>query len=273
MKKKQKYNPTFAKKVTVFFGYGIFALILVGALVSTVVPLGGILFNPAVKHFNVAMMLVAFASAAILPSLISYILGDRATRGKDKLAHHYNGVLFGIGAYWLSMFITGYFWIVFEPLKELFPGYEVLVMNILPIIALLLVMTFVAIAYARTQKTKDSVMEHRSYQVVLIGVFIASLIGIIAQQLFIPSTVGLIAALFVVVPVSMVAISYKCVARTQPTRSARLTAAVAAVTLAFIAATVSGQLISYLTYNTFAAIVFGAGVWVAYLYLVSRRSK
>jgi len=273
MKKTQKNNSLVFKKVTIIFGYSIFALILVGAIVSTIVPLGGLLFNPVVKHFNVAMMLISFASAAILPSLLSYILGDRATHSKNKLTHHYNGVLFGIAAYWLASFITGYFWIFFGPLSGMFPGFEVIVVNILPIVALLIVMTFVAVSYARNQKNKDSVMEHRPYQVVLIGVFIASLIAIIAGQFFDPSTIGLIATLFVIVPVGMVAISYKAVAHTQATRSARLTAAVVAVTIGFIAATVTGQIISYLTYNTFAAILIGAGTWIAYLFLVSRRRK
>ena len=275
-KKITKKPPQTHKKITVAFGYGLFALILLGTITSTIIPYTTLLMNPMVRHFNVAMFLVAFVAAAVLPALISYIIGDRATHKKNKLAHHYNGVLFGIGGYWLSMsLVSSYASLVYEPLRQQFPEYAVLIVNGLPIVALLIIMLVVALTYVSRQKKKDSVIEHLPYQLVLIGIFVAHFVSLLASIFSQPNEFAVWSLVYVFVFVAMIAISYKFVAKLHPTRLARLTAAIIAVSIAFIASVIAGQIVSFATYNVLTMLVpLGIGVvtWIGYLLLMARKA-
>lgn len=271
-KKIQKTSQTH-KKITVAFGYGLFALIIISTITSTVIPYTMLLMNPTVKHFNVAIFLVAFLAAAILPVLVSYIFGDRATHAKNKLAHHYNGVLFGIAGYWLSMsLISSFLTFIYTDLQSVFPELAVLIFNGVPILALLIVMLIVAITYALHQKKKDSVLQHAPYQVILIGVFTLHIVILLVSLFMQPNEYAVWSLVYIFVFLAMIAISYKCVAKLHSSRVTRLSAAVIAVSIPYVISIVASQFITYIEYSLFVPLGIGILAWIVYLFLMVRKA-
>ena len=220
-------------------------------------------------------MIIAFAIAVILPALVSYLIGDKVTHAKNRLLHHYNGILFGIAAYWVSQFFN---WVGFNYLFGIseapFPT-PLAFTNVMPVIATIILMTFVAISYAKKQKSTTSVLQHRPYQIVLvaavIGAFVAPYIsgGVDVNYLAIS-----IAAL--AVPIIITAIAYKALAKHQPTRLARLSDAIIAMSMGWIATWLASSFISFiqLPYQIagILAYVIGLTVFVIYLYTRNRKS-
>jgi len=273
MKKKNKQaNLSSQRNVTVFFGYSLFVLTLVAVTVSTVIPLGNLFFSPSVRHFNVALTLASFVAAAILPPLVSYILGDRSTHNKNKVSHHFNGVLFGIASYWLSLLSGLMGSMTISLVRDNFAEPWATVINGWPILAIILVMAVVATTYAHSRKDKGSVLQHVPYQIVLIAGMVSTFVYLSTGQYYMQDFAWLVSARYIVVPTAMIAISYKSLAKAQPSRLSRLTFAVVAVSIGFIAMTTAGQFISYLTTNELVPMFVGVIVWLVYLRLVSRTS-
>lgn len=253
------------QKTTIVFGYNLFVLAIIGITVSTVIPFSKDFFDPSVRYLNVAMVLVSLVAGAVLPILLAYILGDRATRTKNTAMHHFNGILFAIAAYWLSVFFgfvqTG----APAPSND---TYATLI-NSWPILATALVMTIVALRYAY-DTGKKSVIEQPLYQVVLFGGFIATFSYLIANQYFSPATLPVILLMYVVIPCAMIGVSYHVIKRRHALKSARLTAATIAVSVGFIAATYVGQVVSVTNSALLIPIIVGFFAWLAYLVVIRR---
>ena len=116
---KSKQNLNKKNNTTVVFGYGLFALIVLGALLWTVIPLSNALFYPTSRHFNIIMLMISFVASAVLPAIVSYKVGDRATHTKNKGLHHYNGVLFGVAAFWLATVFSYVAWAPLASISEI----------------------------------------------------------------------------------------------------------------------------------------------------------
>ena len=160
--KKNKQSDKF-KKITIIFGYSLFALLVLATTISTIIPFGSMLLNPTVRHLNVAVLLVSLVAGAILPPLVSYLIGDRATHSKSKLDHHFNGVLFGIASYWLSTF---FFFIASDVISNIRSAFsEPLATAIVswPILPTLIILTAVAFGYVKSKKKVVSVLEYKPY--------------------------------------------------------------------------------------------------------------
>lgn len=258
------------KKVTVAFGYSLFALTVAAVVLSTVVPYVSMLLNPLVRHLNVVLILVTFVSAAILPPLLSYLIGDRSTHNKNKTLHHYNGILFAVSAYWLITLFSFYASGVISGIwASITWDYNLVLVNALPIIATLVILAVVATIYSRHQKAGSSVITSAAYQVVLIGGFAALLVSSIVQLFSTESAYIVWALLTVLIPLVLATVSYAAI-RDQPSRRSRLTAAVVAVTMGYVAVSVASQLSSYISFNTLIPIVIGIVVWATYLRLSTR---
>src|SRR5680860_1153970 len=154
-------------KTTTAFGYSLFIINLIAVAISSVT-FGAVLFEPNVNRFNVAILLIFIVSHLILPTLVSYIVGDKAARAKNKLLHHYNGVLFGLAAYWFSMLFSNLGSIVPNPVNENTPFILARIISAWPILATIVVMTFVAIIYNRKPKNNNTMLQYLPYQIVLI---------------------------------------------------------------------------------------------------------
>ena len=147
-------------------GYILFGLLVVATLLSTTIPFGRILFDPRSLHLNVAVMMIALTVGAILPVLIGYLIGDHAVKGKSRLSHHFNGVLFGLLAYWLIMLS------VFIPIpNELVRDFNTrtIVVNLVPSICIAIVTIVLAIAHVRSRQAKQDVLDYKPFSVLLIA--------------------------------------------------------------------------------------------------------
>jgi hypothetical protein len=276
LKNKQKLNEQ--NSVTVAFGYGLFVLTSLSVVLWTIIPLGAVLFNPhpATRHFNVAVLLILFVAASILPALGSYILGDRATHLKNRALHHYNGVLFAIAAYWVASVFTFIGFSQFVPLGNLpIPLPSVIAVGV-PIILAIAVMTFIAITYAKQQKNKPSVLEHRPYQIVLVGSalwFFVSMAMSSSYSLNDTLWYGIVSLAY---PVVLTAASYRILAKHHSSRLASLTDAVVAMGFGSITLTLFYSFVSYLNLPNATTFIlsytFALVVWIAYLYLRNRKS-
>lgn len=270
MKKQNKQTDKF-KKITIFFGYVLFALLLVAVTISTIMPMGLLFFNPAARHFNVAVLLTSLVAGVILPPLISYLIGDRATHSKSKIDHHFNGVLFGIASYWLSMF---FFFIgsdvisdirskFAEPLATAIAGW--------PILATLAVVAIVAVGYVTSKKKQTSVLDYKPYLMVLFAGLMATFAYILLNQIYVANASWVISVLYVIIPAALVGASYKVLpVKNYTSTRARLAGAVVAVSIGYIASSIAGQLI-YLS-NMAISIAIGVATLVLYLVLI-RRSR
>lgn len=275
MSKQKAAADTSQRKITVFFGYTLFIAAIAAVIASTIIPWSTLLFSPGVRHLNVLSTLFAFVAAAIVPFLVAYIIGDKTTRSKNKLTHHYNGVLFGVMAYWLSLFFSSVGSYTIAPIRKAFPEFWVSsLVNSWPILATIIVIAIVAVAYhARKQKAGESVLQYRPYQLLLLLSFIAPF------TLTLPQLVDgqlLSSVLNIGVPAVFIGISYATLKKAQSSKRARLTHAIIAVTFGILTMQFVAQLIHDITYNTFttfALIAMGAAVWVLYLRLSVRFAK
>ncbi len=258
------------EKLTVWFGYGLFVVVVLGVITGTVVPWFHLLFEPQVLRLNVTLTLVAFVTTAILPALLSYILGDRATRRKDALTHHVNGVAFGVATYWLSL-LCGLSTGVTDSLRQALPYPFVLVASAWPILAIVGVMAIVAATYSSSKSRERSVLYHTPYQVVLLGgalaTFVTLFMGIDAAQV----DAWLAAVVYGCFVGLAVSISYWRLSAFQRTVMPRLTQSAIAVSIGIAVTTFVAQIIPFS--DTTAMIPTAAGIiaWVAFLVLATRR--
>ncbi|MDQ5982326.1 MAG: hypothetical protein QG549_323 [Patescibacteria group bacterium] len=162
MKKHKHINKI--KRTTILFGYVLFGLSLVSLTLYTVIPFGSLLFTPAVQHFNIAIILGSLVAGALLPTLLAYILGDKSTRTKSKLDHHFNGVLFAITAYWLSNLFVIVNSDFVRDIQNNFPLPIATIINAWPIFAVVLILAVTAIILSKNNNKRITLLELRPYR-------------------------------------------------------------------------------------------------------------
>ena len=262
------------RKITVIFGYSLFVLTVAALIISTVIPYTTILMNPVVLHFNVVMIMFSFVAAAIVPILVAYIIGDKAARNKDKLTHHFDGILLGALAYALSLVISGIGYPAIAASNVLPTPWPIVVASIWPVVATIVVTALVSIGYhSRTRKTGESVLNYKPYQLVL---FASLAIGVASSLFYAAQSLNPGVLLNLVVPFIFVAIGYTILKKSQPIKRVRLAFATIAAIFGYAAMLQTGQLFIYAGYDTVAMIVTtvaGLGVWAVYLMLMARTIK
>jgi hypothetical protein len=272
-KNKQTINNKY--NITVIFGYGLFALIVLSTVLWTVIPLSNSLFYPTSRHFNIIALIISFAAAAILPALASYIIGDRATHKKNKVLHHYNGVLFGVAAFWAATALSFVAWAPLASISQLPVPFSTMLASAVPILIAICVMTFVAITYAKKRKNTFSVLQHRPYQVVLIcSVLVLNISLLISGNYNVGVNIWDIIAPYIYL-VGLIVISYLALAKYHVTRSARLTDAFVAMSFSYITMTTISEYIAFLNLHWSVTLlwsyIIAIVVWVVYLYLRNRK--
>lgn len=270
----RQIGENYKRKATIVFGYSLFVAALLAVIVSTVIPWSMILLNPGSKHLSVIIILLSFVSASIVPFIVAYVIGDRTTRTKNKVTHHYNGVLFGVAAYWLSIFFSSIGSLA--PIIRTIPGiWVVAVVNAWPILATILVITVIAISYhARTQKAGESVLQYKPYQLLLVSSVVATLA--LTQQYLADGYQVIGGLLNIAIPAIFISISYLVLRKAYQSRLARLSTAIIAFSFGFTAMSFGGQIgsiVGYTVLTTLAAAIIGLAVWGLYLWLVVRLAK
>jgi hypothetical protein len=267
MKKQKQTNQL--KNVTIVFGYSLFAFSLLAITLSTVIPFGSIYFNPASRHLNVAILLISLVSSAVLPPLLSYIIGDQVTHAKNKANHHFNGVLFGIAAYWVALFFSFVMSETITKVRDSFAEPLATIINGWPIVATIVIMAIVAFSYAHHQKKNSTVLEYKPYQIILL----TSILGMFAYSLvlqhFYSDSNLVVSLLSILIPTVIVAVSYRLLGQYNPV-STRLTLSLVAMSIGYITVSVAAQLVTDPSPNISAPITMGVLSIVTYLLLIRR---
>lgn len=275
------------QKITIWYGYGLFVLLVLGVIISLVIPTLQLLIRPEVNHFNVTVFLISLAAGSLLPMLISYIIGDKASRVKDKTLHHYDGVLFGLLAYWLSLLFGTIGSYTVAPIREAISGVAMAaVFNAWPIIATVITVSIISYFYHRSKRA-GSVLLYKPYMLTFwLTAITVSVLGPLSSILYSYSDgqylwslawiVGIQVAGFALV----VALSYFAFHKKRLARKEKGMLAIVATTVGLIGLYVVTQLIPYpaeagdlmLTLSILGTVA-SIAIWVSYLVLLRRSTK
>ncbi len=261
------------QRITILFGYGFFAILLLIVLWQTVVPWAAMFLEPGVIKHNVALTVVALASVAVLPSLMAYIIGDRSTPKRlGARAHQYNGVMFGFAAYWLSLFLAMAGSGSINTFRLSLPQPWSIIAMAWPIVAIIAILAAVAIAYSRKKRPSTLIIDYRPFQLVFIGSIVATFVYVLSGQLYTFSTIGVITFIYVVLPLLVGLISYRFLDVIPETQMGRITLSGVALTVLFVAVTLTGQLLYEFNQNPVLPLIIGVFVWAAFLWTMSRKA-
>lgn len=265
-------------RATTIFGYSFFAVTVVTFIIGTLTPFASRLIafvGPETGRMFLISSIISFALAVILPALVSYTIADRATYSKNKALHHYNGVLFGFAAYWISMVIG---LMGFQSMFGLdySASFTVIFVNVLPVVLTIGFMVMLAVLYAKSD-SRTSVLYHRPFQVALIVSLIAYIVQLLSTQSAAPDAVVIAALLSLIMPVVPVFIAYILLKKQYATKLAGISAAIIGLHILWTGGTVlhSVAVLFMLDANISAAgAQIGAVVlWVLYLVLSVRFTK
>lgn len=266
-------------KITTRYGYLLFASLLAGVLIYSVIPIVGSMVGVAENQFNTFVYLVAMVAGVVLPVLFAYIIGNKATRAQDKTVRRYNGVLFGLLASWLAPLFNLLGVNVISATHSWLsaPAMNVLV-NAWPIIAT--VATLLVIAYFYKKQSKGEVLLYTPYLVTLwIAAGVTGFVLPLVSVLF-PNTLFAVSLFAALVFVAIVGISYGAVIGKRLTRKERAAHVIVATSVGFISFTIVSQLFPYeeggfslTSPSSIAIALISVSVWVSYLVLLRRSVK
>lgn len=275
------------QKITIWYGYGLFTLLILGVVVSLIIPTVQLLIRPGVNQFNATVFLISLVGGAVLPILISYLIGDKASRSKNKTLHHYNGVLFGLLAYWLSLFFGTIGSYTVAPIRDAISGVAMAaVFNAWPIIATVITVSIISYLYHRS-KHAGSALLYKPYVLTFWLTAIAvSVLGPLSSILYSYSDGQYLWSLAWIVGIQLagfalvVALSYFSFHKKRIARMEKGMLAIVATTVGLIALYVVTQLIPYpaeagdLMYTlSILGTVASIAMWVSYLVLLRRSVK
>ncbi len=276
-------------RVTIYFGYGLFLLSVIGALVA-VAPWFTIYKNVGYLDFgSVTLMIFAFIFSALVPPLAGYLVGDSATRNKSHLLHHYNGVLFGVLGVWLWIvfsFITSYVMWVWPTLimsQSDTHAFLYTLSQLAPGIVTAAVLIALGILYARSTRHQTPLIDYKPYRVMLIGAVSAMIVAIAISPLFgsdygsgiLTSIVtALIPTLLMVLTLSL--IGYWIIGKRGGTPVERIVKSLVALGFGVVAITALSQFLFHVEWQPMTqlyGVVIVAAVWLTYLFVLRRASR
>ncbi|MFZ1360782.1 MAG: hypothetical protein WAS27_02020 [Candidatus Saccharimonadales bacterium] len=262
------------EQTTIWFGYGLFVVVIVAVSVDTIIPWLHLLLSPSmgVRYLNDVTALVTFVATAILPALLSYLLGDRATRRNDRVMHHFNGVAFAVATYWLSLLCSFIGAPLTSALYQVLPYPYAMLTSVWPVAVIVGSMAVVAAMYSTSATArKRSVIYHTPYQVVLLGGMLATFmaifmsIGVGQVETWLATIVyGCLVALAVV-------IAYWRLRQLRGAILPRVTQAVIAVSLGLAMATFVAQITPFSNTTALLPTTIGLIIWIVYLAITTRR--
>ncbi len=248
-------------------GYVLFSLLIIATLLSTTIPFGILLFNPRVLHHNVAVITIALTVGSFLPVLIGYVIGDRSTKSKNRLSHHFNGVLFGLLAFQV---LTSPLLMVIP--ADLFAGdfnMRIIVFNVLPSVGVAIVTSILAIAHVRSRQAKHDILEYKPFPVLLIASMIVMPLWSLVNNI-ITNSVSVNSFMSLVIIIFLGLISYVSLRKTQLSKFNKVAWSSVSVSMVFVVTYASPQLVyaiaTYLNARPTMedqAIVSGIGVVLA----------
>ena len=232
----------------VFAGYMLFALLIISILLSTVIPFGRMLFTPHVIYFNVVLFTVSLTIGAILPVLIGYLIGNRSLKSSSKLTHHFNGILFGLLAYWIMTIVSMLISIRSDYLMQS-PTIGVIVINTVPSIIVALTTAILAVTHVRSHQARQDILQYTPYSMTLIVLTLAmplfwSLLDIVLDQTF-----SLYPLIQLAITLAIATVSYATLRSTHLGRYSKVVWSAVSVSIAYVLVFVLFQLVpSVITY-------------------------
>ncbi len=152
----------------VITGYVLFTLLVVGVFFSTTLPLGQVLFSPHPRHFNVALFMITLTAGSLLPAILGYSIGDHSTKAKEKIVHHFNGVLFGLLALWIMLILSTLLWLIPE-IPAIPPNTLLVITNMIPSIIVAVTAVFLTVAHIRSRQAKYDIIQYKPFGLSLIA--------------------------------------------------------------------------------------------------------
>lgn len=149
----------------VTIGYILYGTLVVSVILSTVLPWGQLLASPHVIRYNVILSLVALTVGALLPGVVGYFVGNETIKSKDKLSHHFNGILFGLLAYWVMTIISIFVSVPYDLPQNV----RMILTNLVPSLGVAVVSVPIAIAHVRGRQAKHDVIAYKPYGIALVG--------------------------------------------------------------------------------------------------------
>jgi len=254
------------QKPLVVFGYIIFALLVIGVLFSTTIPFGKLLLDPNTIHYNVALFTIVLTIGALLPATLGYIIGDHSVKSKSSTGHHFNGMLFGLLAFWMMLIFSS---IASTSLGSFAISHntQAILVNILPSVAVAIVLSILATAHLRNRKANHDIVEYNSYGILLIGSILLmpiwSLINNISTQ-----SVGMYPLFPFIIFIVLGAIPYITLRKSKLSVFRKLTWSAVSISVAYAAGFASSQFVTGLSYyinnrpsTEFQVVVDSAG-WI-----------
>ena len=268
-------------RVTVYYGYALFLLIFAGLLL-TLIPwfqlIAATHATRTVSDFSVVMLLVSFVFTALAPPLVGYLAGDGATRSKNKLIHHYNGVLFGVLGVWIWLVLGMVY--AYMPLGVSTDTLQYVIFNLSPTAVAAIITIVLGIVYARSTRHQVSLIDYKPYRVLLIGAAAAlapsiALAAGLSNGLTDTTMVDAFVAMIVPLLFMLVAVlvGYYVLGKKAGTVGERVVRSIVASGFAILASTGVIQLISYMNWEPayqYIAMGTAVAVWLSYLVLVRR---
>lgn len=262
-------------KTTITLGYSLFTIYIIAVLIS-IITFGKILFEPEINRLNVIIMLLFITSHMVIPTLVSYFIGDKVTHAKNKLLHHYNGILFGLSAFWLSSFSQNLSYITPTIANDANTPFIIgRIVSAWPILLTVAIMTVIAIWYNKNQKNNKTMLQYFPFQVVLFGSIIGYLLFIVING-SLTTNADLVSNL---VPIGLMiistTISYFVIKKTDNSIPTQITQSILAVTIGLISMLTTATLISYSSLDSSMSwsISFFTGLmtWIIYLVIMHRK--
>lgn len=263
------------ERATVVLGYGLFLVYLLSIVLTTIVPWGQIVASPNVQLLNVTAFSLSLVAGAILPTLISFYIGCAVTPKKKKGEPHFNGVLFGIAAFWLTTF----FGISLVNLQTVVHGLQVtaswtgVILNVWNVVATVLIMSIVGITFSRRKKKDLTALNHGPYQFVLFTGIASVPLYIIWNHFALPKLDwGNVTSLYILAPAVLIGVCYVALMNQPVARLTRLTVASVAMSLGYIAFYIFNLLSAYFaeSYDSFWSTLVGLAVMTAFILIVRR---
>lgn len=276
-------------RVTVYYGYALFLLSFIGILI-TISPwfrwFG--IHDKLMSNFQMTMLIVSFLFTSLAAPLIGYFVGDSATRSKNKLLHHYNGVLFGVLGVWAWLVIgtlVPLTWSIVPPTWPSLTTFQFTLLNLAPAALAAILTIILGVVYARKTRHQVALFDYKPYKVTLISAVVAlapsialsaALNGGWDNEFMIDFLVAMIVPLlFMLVAV---VVGYWILGKKAGTAGERIVRSSIAAGFAILAMTGGIQLIvsgdtSWQPALQYLALGFAVTVWFSYLILVRRALK
>ena len=110
--------------------------------------------------------MISLTIGALLPVVVGYIIGDHSIKSKSKLSHHFNGMLFGLLAYWFMVLTTVF--ITIPP--QHFPDNNVrlVLVNLLPGFSVVIIAVIISLMHVRSRQAKLDVLEYKPFVLIFI---------------------------------------------------------------------------------------------------------